>query len=493
MRCRTRTPQLPALLAAAPLFLACADARPNLLLIVSDTLRADALSCYGGPARTPNICSLAERGALFERAWSNGAWTLPSSVAILTGQHPNGFARSGGQADKNGFYYVDAGEELLAESLGARGYQAVAFVENQVVRRPQVLQGFEERPVWDQEWLKRDHGAWAAAEGFDTSDFRYDQIAASVRYLRQEARPPFFALVWIMDPHAVYQPERRFASSLAFDYSKLPHPPDYYARLAAPDVPKNEWLDFTRLAPAMSQTEIDFVHLLYRTEVESVDERVGFLLRELEGRGLRDDTLVVFLSDHGEGFREHGMVFHSDKRLYEEFVRIPLLVAGPGIPGGRRLAEPVSHVDLLPTLRELLSLPRREGLPGRSLAALLRGSSRELAPAPQYISGISRRNGYAALVEGRHKLLLLQGTPKLFDLASDPGEARDLAAEEPGRVVELRARIDAFGAEDERRRRERAGRVDAETLKRAEGETLQQLRELGYLDDGEPPAAGKRP
>lgn len=477
-------------LAAAAAFalglLACRETPPNLLLIVSDTLRADALSCYGGPARTPNLCSLAERGALFERSWANAGWTLPSSVAMLTGQHPNGFAR-GGAAAKNDFYFVDAGEELLAESLAARGYQTVAFVENQVVLRPQVLQGFEVRPVWDEDWLRRDHEAWALRRGFDLSDFRYDQIAATLKFLREEARSPFFALVWIMDPHAIYAPERRFASTLATDFSQLPHPPDYYARLAAADVPKHQWLDFNLLAPSMSQAEIDFVHLLYHTEVESVDERVGWILHELETSGVRENTLVVFTSDHGEGFREHGMVFHSDKRLYEEFVRVPWIVAGPGIARGRRIALPVSHLDLMPSLRELLGLPPREEQQGRSLAALLRGGAAELPEAAHYISGHSRHNGYAALVAGEHKLLLEPGGARLYDLASDPGELRDLAAQQPERVAGLRARIEELTAEDERRRLARAARVDAETLERAEAETLEQLRELGYLHDGPTP------
>ncbi len=465
---------------------ACRETPANLLWIVSDTLRADALSCYGGRARTPNICSLAERGALFERSWSNAPWTLPSSVAMFTGQHPNGFARSGA-AEKNDFYFVDAGEELLAESLAARGYQRVAFVENQIVLRPQVLQGFELRPVWDKDWLQQDHEAWAARTGFDLRDFRYNQIAAPLKFLRQEARPPFFALVWIMDPHAIYAPDRRFASTLSFDFSQLPHPPDYYARLAAADVPKHAWLDFNTLAASMSQTEIDFVHLLYLTEVESVDERVGWLLHELEASGVRENTFVVFSSDHGEGFREHGMVFHSDRRLYEEFVRVPWIIAGPGIASRRRISQPVSHLDLMPSLRELLGLPPYDAHQGRSLAALLRGSTAELPPATHYISSKARRKGYAALIAGETKLLLEPAGPRLYDLAADPGETRNLAAQQPERVAQLRARVEELTAEDERRREARAARVDAETLERAETETLEQLRELGYVHDGPAP------
>ncbi len=488
MRRCSRTSSSASLRAAAAslaLALALASCReapaPNLLLIVSDTLRADALSCYGGPARTPNICSLAERGALFERSWANGAWTLPSSVALFTGQHPNGFARSAA-AEKNDFYLVDEAEELLAESLAARGYRRVAFVENQVVLRPQALQGFEVPPVWEKDWLRANHESWAARAGFDLRDFRYNQIAAPLKFLREEARSPFFALVWIMDPHAVYAPERRFASSLPFDFSQLPHPPDYYARLAASDVPKNDWLDFNRLAPEMSQAEIDFTRLLYHTEVESVDERVGLLLHALELAGLRDRSIVVFTSDHGEGFREHGLVFHSDRRLYEEFVRVPWIAAGPGIAAGRRYALPVSHLDLMPTLRELLGLPRHEAHQGRSLAALLRGEPALPPPAVQYISGNSRRHGYAALVDGRHKLLLEPDGPRLYDLEADPGETRDLAAQVPERAAALVARIEELTQEDERRRQARAARADAETLRRIESETLEELRALGYAE-----------
>jgi choline-sulfatase len=484
-RARPRAPILPRArtwIALAVALASCRSSPPNLLFIVSDTLRADMLSCYGGPARTPNICSLAQRGALFERSYANAAWTLPSSVAIFTGQHPNGFARRGA-AEKNDFYLVDDSEELLAEALVARGYRAVAFVENQVVLRPQVLQGFEVKPVWKSDWLRENHAAFAARTGFDVSDFRYNQIAAPIRFLRSEAREPFAVLVWIMDPHATYSPERRFASTVDFDFSLLPQPPDYYARLAAADVPKNEWLDFNRLAPSMSEAEIEFVRLLYRTEIESVDERVGWLLAELERGGRRGSTLVVFSSDHGEGFLEHGMVFHSDKRLFEEFVRVPLLVAGPGIERGRRHADPVSHLDLLPTLRELLGLPPCASDQGRSLAKLLRGEVDALPAAAHYISGNSRAKGYAALVAEGHKLLLDPEGARLYDLALDPGEQRDVAAQKPELAARLRAALDAATAEDERRLAARASRADAELLERTEAETLEQLRALGYVQD----------
>jgi arylsulfatase A-like enzyme len=476
---------LPLLLLPLLLAPACAPAPPGLLLLVSDTLRGDALSCYGGRARAPHLCELAAQGVLFENAYSNGSWTLPASVSLLTGKYASVFARVGEElADKNDFFFVPGPEVLLAERLAERGYDAVAFVENALALKPRSFQGFRVHDLQDLARLRREYGGFALERGIDASDYRYLQLLPALRYLGEEAPERFFAVVWIMDPHAVYQPPRHFAATLEVDASKLPNPLDHYARLAARADERRGLLDGNALAPGLSEVELEAVRALYHKEVESVDERVGMLLDALERRGLRERTFVVFTSDHGEGFREHGKVFHADPWFYQEFVRVPLLVAGPGIPAGRRVARAVSHVDLVPTLAELLDVEGLEGLQGASLRGLLLEGV-DLAPERvQYAvgSGTSRGVGTGALVDGRYKLVLRAGGSELYDLEADPGERRDLAALEPERLRALERRAAALHAENEARRLALGPLGDPEELRRARAETQEELRALGYVE-----------
>ena len=422
---------------------------------------------------------------LFEHAYSNGSWTLPASVALLTGKYASVFARVGTElADKNDFFFVPPQEALLAERLVARGYQTVAFLENEMALKPHSFQGFDVRGLQDLAQLRRDFGALALERGIDVSDYRYLQLLPALHYLLEEARESFFAVAWIMDPHAVYHPPQRFAATLEIDPSRLPHPLDYYTRIAPRADEKRGLLDGNALAPGLSQAELEAMRALYDKEIESVDERVGLLLEALEQRGLRERTFVVFTSDHGEGFREHGKIFHADPWFYQEFVRVPLLVAGPGIPAGRRVARAVSHVDLVPTLQELLGVDGLEGLQGASLRGRLLDGVDPVAERVQYAvgSGTSRGAGTGALVDGRYKLVLQPGGNELYDLESDPGERRNLAALEPERVRALEQRAAALASENDARRLALGPLGDPEALRRTGAETRDELRALGYAE-----------
>jgi choline-sulfatase len=478
-----RLPLAPCLLLLA---LACAPPPPpSLLLLVSDTLRADALSCTGGPARAPHLCRLAERGVLFENAYSNGSWTLPASVSLLTGKYASVFARVGAElADKNDFLFVPRQEVLLAERLAERGYETRAFVENELALKPRSFQGFRIHDLQDLAGLRRDYGRFALERGIDVSDYRYLQLLPALRYLLEEARESFFAVVWIMDPHAVYHPPPRFAATLEVDRARLPHPPDFYTRLAAREDPARGFLDLNQLAPGMTEYELEVLRALYHKEVESVDERAGLLLGALEERGLGERTTVVFTSDHGEGFREHGKVFHADPWFYQEFVRVPLILAGPGLPAGRRVARPVSHLDLVPTLAELLAVDGLAGLQGASLLGLLQGGADPFPERVQYVvgNGTARGAGIGALVDGRYKLVLRPEGNELYDLEADPGERRDLSAREPERLRALEGRAAALFAENEARRQALGPLGEAGELERAGAETREELRALGYAE-----------
>jgi arylsulfatase A-like enzyme len=437
------------------------------LLIVADSLRADSLSCYGGAARTPHLCRVAEEGALFEQARSPAPWTAPSAVALFTGSHPGGFSdRPPGERDA--VYSVGAEHETFAEALAGRGYEAAADVDNFLVHQTGALQGFARLDP-------NTPGAGGAAaaipsreEGALRTYAVYDFLAA--------AREPFFAVRWTLDPHAPYDPPAEYRAALEPLAAGLPRPLSFYASLGH----QNAENRLRRVAPSMSGAERRLVRALYDAEVEWVDRRVGWLLDALDRRGLRERTLVVVTSDHGEAFGEHGLYLHG-KGLYDELLRVPLLVAGPGVPAGLRVGAPVSLTDLAPTLAELLGVPCCAGAQGRSFAALLRGA----APGERVVYAGSPNHagrGTHALVEGSLKWIAhAGGGGALYDLAADPGETRDLAAERPADAQRLAARTEALVAETEALRTRRLARRGADELDAVRRDTRRELEALGYV------------
>ncbi len=469
------------------LLLGCAERPPpNLLIIVSDTLRADALACQGGAARTPNICALAERGVLFEQAYSNASWTLPSSVAIFTGNHPSEYARRNraepgvGHAIGRWFFYVDGSERLCAEALVDAGYEAVGFLENALPLASNALQGFEVLRVDSLEDPGAGSGEVAARVGLDLADERQRRLLPAVRYLLSAADRRFVLLQWIQDPHAVYDPPPQQRGQLDLDPAKLPRPIDFYTRLGSREDPERGVISLESYVARMSMYERVAVKSLYLAEVASVDQRVGLLLEALDRGGLRDDTLIVFTSDHGEGFGEHGLYLHANS-FFGELVHVPLIIAGPGITSGKRVTEPVSHVDLMPTLRELLGIDCLRGdARGRSFRSLLGGGG---APASrgQYTVD-ARPEAGDALIEGSHKLMSrASGEEFLFDLASDPGESRNLLEQRKDIAEAMRGHLHEIRVENAERRKANLELGNDELLRDASEATLEQLRAIGYV------------
>lgn len=455
-----------AFLVVAALALGCGAAKPsslNVVLVVSDTLRADALSCYGGSARTPNLCALAERGTLFENAYSAAPWTLPSIVSLFTGAPPSAFSdRPIGEPAA--VYHVPDGETLLSEALAERGYTLRFDVENRVTLRANVFQGFEPlpdpRPVHDIE---------------DPRAVRMERV---LEFLSSPPRP-FFLVRWFLDPHAPYAPPPSRLAPLERLAEGLPHPLSFYASLGQKQA-ANRLDDH---APSFSPDEIRLLRALYDAEVEWMDDLVGRMIDMMVLRGLLQRSIVVFTSDHGESFGEHGMFLHGHS-LSEELLRVPLIVTGPGIQAGQRVTQLVSLADLVPTLRELLGVPTPpDGDPRASFAPLLRGGAAADERVVYAGSAKQAQRGVDALVAGTSKLVALpDGRFVLYDLAADPGETRDLAAERPDEVAALRERLDGirFASEDQRRRR-LAERSPAE-LEQDRRDTERELRALGYVE-----------
>ena len=422
----------PLLLPAAMLTLlalGCGDRQPrprNLLLVTLDTLRADRLGSYGyEAAQTPNLDRLAERGLRFSRAATVMPLTLPAHASLMTGTHP-GFH---GVRDNGGFY-LEEESETLAEVLSAHGFRTGGFVGAFVLdSRWGIGQGFE-RFFDDFDLTEFDD-----APGMDAiqrpGSVVVDQALA---WLEAAAAEPFFAWVHLYDAHTPYQAPEPFRSRF----------------------------------PATRDGAYD-------AEIAFADAQVGRLLDALDKQGRLEDTLVAVLADHGEMLGEHDEVTHGFF-LYEAAVRIPLLIAGPGIPAAE-IDRQVRIVDLLPTLLARFDLAPPPDAQGVDLLPLARGEGLRL-PAlseswfPRYHYGWSE---LTALQDGRYKYIRAP-RPELYDLVADPGERDNLVEREPERAASLAAALDRLEGELSTERAHEPQPIDDETASR--------LQALGYLGGG---------
>jgi choline-sulfatase len=359
------------------------DKRPNLLLVTIDTLRADHVGVYGATqAQTPVLDGLAARGARFARAMAAAPLTGPSHATILTGLYPP----QHGVRD-NIVFTLDARHKTLATRLKAQGYRTGAFVGAYPVAAAfGFRQGFD---VFTENFKENPQpGAGAERPANEVVD-------DALGWLSRPGPGPFFAWMHLYDPHAPYAPPEPYRTA--------------------------------------------FAGRLYDGEIAFTDAQLGRVLAWLKSSGKEANTVVAVVADHGESLGEHGEQTHA-VLIYEATLHVPLLLAGPAIPSGTTVEARVSTIDLAPTLLRLLGIDVSAELSGRDLRPALRGE--RLPPEPLYAESLFGRlncrwASLRAWVEGDFKLI--DGArPELFDLARDPSEATDLAAEETARVERMR-------------------------------------------------------
>lgn len=412
----------------------CGDVRSpdtpkrNVLLITLDTLRADHLGSYGyGRDTSPSIDSLASGSFIFEHAVAQSAITPVSHASIMTGLNPfrHGLrSLHGGE----GFELPEA-RVTLAEILRDNGYETGAFVSAfPVTRRYGLHQGFE---TWDEEFAGNSDLPVVNDKGIVNTGHvqrRADETAEkAVSWLRrQSGEKPFFAWVHFFDVH-----------------DPLILPPQEYLRKF----------------PPKSLTRPDQLRAIYDAEINFVDDQVKRILGELESLGVRGDTIVAVIADHGEGLGDHDWWGHGI--LYQEQIRVPFILSIPGQGEGRKISSLVRSVDLLPTLADLLELDLPPGLDfdGESLIGILEGrEERELMAYSESINDLvayydspMRNESLYAITEGRWKLIVHREESEdrrveLFDLRADPGELRDVSGSETGQAARLRGELDVLDA-----------------------------------------------
>jgi arylsulfatase A-like enzyme len=451
---RSARPALAAALAATIVTACSGGARPNIVLIVIDTARADRFT-FNGYAKptTPRLASLAAEGAIYERAYSPAPWTLPAHASLFTGMYPSSHGADGTHPR------LDVARPTLAERLREAGYRTVAYIGNPwVAKSYRFDRGFDK---FEEIWRAVDapDGSGAELIGLNVQRFLDDRRDDVV-----EREHPFFLFINYLEPHLPYnapEPERGRFLTPPIDAPRV-------ERLRAFKTP--EELRYILGLSDLTAADIRILSDLYDGEIAYCDRRVGEIADMFRRQEMLDDTVFVVTSDHGEAIGEHHMLDHK-MSVYDEVLRIPLVVRYPrAIAAGQRIRRPVMLQDLYPTLLyfagtgagagagagpvplpEMAPLPGVRGLePGPERSVLLGEFSR-----PPFVQ-VMRENFPKADLAAWDRALVAwhegdgkfqwgsDGRHLLFDLAGDPGELHDLAPADAERVKALAARVDAW-------------------------------------------------
>jgi len=326
--------------------------QPHIIFIVVDALRADHVSAYGyGRPTTPTLDAFMTDGVRFAEATSASPWTLPSNAALLTGRLPSRIRVRDWASLKA---RLPEEEMMLAEVLQTAGYQTTGIVSAYFVRSQFGFgQGFDQYQVTSSELAEDVNQA-----AFDWLDTNRDNIQSK----------PQFLLLYYYDPHTWYDPPPPYDT--LYDST-------YIGSLTGEVYQHGQQVVSGEIVP----TERDIEHLiaLYDGEITYWDVQFGRLLDRLSAEGMLDNSLVIVTADHGQMFGEHGKWVHRNS-LYEEVLRVPLFLRMPnGMSGGEVVETPVSHVDVFPTVLDLIGLPAPAGLDGVSLRPLLEGQPEALS------------------------------------------------------------------------------------------------------------------
>jgi arylsulfatase A-like enzyme len=423
------------------------ELRPNLVLIIVDTLRKDRLGTYGyGRSTSPHLDALAATSVRYDSWFSPSSWTTPAVGALLTSLYPSRLQiRTEGSKLQEHFI-------TLPEILRAHGYRTGAVISNTLMS-----------------------GRWGFDQGFEYFD---DSLAVedkrgitspsvtdkALTFLNGRDERPWFLLLHYFDPHADYMGHDEISEG-----DQLPLR-SYHGRLEpGVGIPVMRRM---RLEGRFGPEDLRFVSDLYDGEIGFTDRYLARVLDRLRSLGLFNDTLIVFTADHGEEFLDHGNFGHV-RTLFDELIRVPMLIKLPGQTEGRVSQELAGHVDLLPTILEILGIELDHEISGVSV--LSRERSAEEGGRPVF-SETDRRKHLRAVISGEFKLVfdVQADRYQLFDLAKDPKESRDVQREHQATAAKMRGQLHSWMRNEEANA---AARVDVEMTETEK----ERLRSLGYL------------
>lgn len=462
-RLLTALAALAALVLALPAFAAEPPPRMNVILISADTLRGDMLGVNGNDeVKTPNLDALAAEGVNFRHAYTNITTTTPSHATMLSSLYPSDHRAYDNQSK------ISAQVTTLPEVLAAHGWDTAGIV-NMPWMNPDVTgvtQGIDEL-------ARGDHVRKAKV----TTDWVLDFLD------RRKAKggAPFFLFVHYTDNHTPYHAPGR--------YERLYYPKDKDPRAGKSGSLQKVWPLFPkdhRDNPYFKRwigdvTDADFVVATYKASATFLDHHIGRLVETLKKNGQWEHTILVFTADHGESLGEHGIWF-AHGGLYQATTHIPLIVRVPGGPAGRQLDTVVDLVDVVPTILGRLGIDPPEGARGEDLWTAVQSSSPPAGAAllehtgRQLIGVVTPRWKYVRHLKTRTDIYpaypIRRGRRELYDLQADPGETRNLAAQEPAKVKELEALLERLRG---------GGHVFQAGKAKVDPETEEALRALGYV------------
>ncbi|MBZ5495938.1 MAG: sulfatase-like hydrolase/transferase [Acidobacteriia bacterium] len=469
-----------------------ASKRTNILLITVDTLRADHLGCYGnGTVRTPFIDQIARQGVLFENTISPTPFTNPSHTSILTGLYPGNHG-----VVLNNPIDLESGVLTLPRILSQNGYKTAAFISGFTLKRD-VCRLMEEFELYDDDFSTH----WFIPEACTTRGFsslllnlpqsahllsrvskyerRADNVTNAARlWLRSNSGAPFFLWLHLFDPHSPYTPPAPYNKMYDAKYTGKANG-DFHV------FPLRE-----RLEMIQSPKDLNHIKALYAGEVSYVDEQIGGLLAELDALHLSESTLLIFTSDHGESLTEHNYYFDHGVCLYDEDLRVPLILRFPdGRDAGTRHTNMTQLVDIFPSVLSYLGIPSPGKSDGRSLMNQLTASA-DLSGSHIAVSVIfeGRIQGGKSLLSIRTPewkyirtspwfadRVVIPGHEEFYDLAADPEETRNLIDARPDMLKQCQSVAAQYWNAWFLTPRDATGRHRLSTP------ALEKLRSLGYV------------
>jgi len=458
--------------------------RPNIILIVMDTVRADHLSCYGHHRRTtPNIDDLARHGVLYENAFTAAPWTPPSHASIFTGKYPSHHRTIGKDVR------LKKENTSLAEILSRNGYSTLGVTccqllglesgfergfEKFIELKPPSLLSFMFDRLYCKDYIRH------LIYGPDGNTYRATESVKTHLKRRGKKRQPFFLFINYFNSHTPYDPPRPFKKMFYNGFheprihlkevllNKIQRTGDKISDDEV-DIRRLRWIAsggggfaFAAKKASISEKEWEIVKSWYDGEIAYLDYQFGTLLDFLHDESIFENTLFIITSDHGESFGEHGLAVHP-LCLYESVLHVPLIVSHPHLAsGGKPISSLVSTIDIFPTITNLLDLKFDKEIQGRSLYPFeerkihdyvcaeygglhtrgFRGmKSWNIASKIKHILGEVDK-GSKCIRTLTHKYILSLEKEELYNIKDDPLEERDILNEDRETADSLRGELE---------------------------------------------------